>query len=192
MASVKTPLLSRMQRMTLPLQSRVHSRNGRIFAMFIAKTHLPAATINGLVQFVIPPPKYHVDKLVPGVAIAPEAELAGMVIIQRGGLGDIKADPKAALEILLENCEDAYGFPPYPKIEGFLHSRDGMELREKEREIIRQAMESRPTTIMRSETMDWHMRLPHLIDAETAARETAKRSPKPLVGLPKPAIEAAG
>ena len=46
---MKTPLLSRMQRMTLPLQSRV-SRNGRIFAMFIAKPHLPAATINGLVH----------------------------------------------------------------------------------------------------------------------------------------------
>ena len=88
-ASVKTPLLSRVQRITLPLQSRLHSRSGRRFAMLIARTHLPAATINGVVQALIPPPKYHVDKLVPGVAVAPGGRAPGMVIIQRGGLGDV-------------------------------------------------------------------------------------------------------
>jgi hypothetical protein len=181
-ARVKTPLLNRRQRFTLPLQSRLHSRNGRRFAMLIAKTHLPAATINGFIQFVIPPPKYHVDKLIPGVALAPEADLNGMVIIQRGGLGNIEADPQEALAILLENCEDAYGFPPYPKIEGFLHSRDGMDLRSKEREIIRQAMDGRPTTIMRSDTMDWHTRLPALMERSGAAARLIAGQDAP--GLP--------
>jgi dolichol-phosphate mannosyltransferase len=178
-ASVRTPLLSRRERLTLPLQSRLHSRNGRRFAMLIARTHLPAATINALVQGLIPPPKYHVDKLIPGVAVAPEADLSGMVIIQRGGLGDVTADPDEALEILLENCEDAYGFPPYPAIERFLHSRDGLGLREKERDIIRRAMQGRATTIMRSETMDWHARLAQLI--ERAARPE-RATPAEAVG----------
>jgi dolichol-phosphate mannosyltransferase len=181
-ASVKTPLLTRLQRMTLPLQSRLHSRNGRRFAMLIAKTHLPAATINGVIQALIPPPQYHVDKLIPGVAIAPEADLTGMVIIQRGGRGDVTADPQEALAILLENCEDAYGFPPYPRIESFLHSRDGLGLRDVERSIIRRAMAGRPTTIMRSETMDWHTRLPRLMDERAAARaaRTAVQAPPAL------------
>jgi hypothetical protein len=99
-----------------------------------------------------------------------------MVIIQRGGLGDVTAEPQEALSILLENCEDAYGFPPYPRIESFLHSRDGLGLREDERNIIRRAMHGRPTTIMRSETMDWHTRLPQLMErraAETAAAQGA-------------------
>jgi dolichol-phosphate mannosyltransferase len=178
-ASVRTPLLSRRERLTLPLQSRLHSRNGRRFAMLIARTHLPAATINALVQGLIPPPKYHVDKLIPGVALAPEADLSGMVIIQRGGLGDVTADPDEALEILLENCEDAYGFPPYPAIERFLHSRDGLGLRDKERDIIRRAMHGRATTIMRSETMDWHARLAQLI--ERAARPE-RATPAEAVG----------
>jgi hypothetical protein len=155
--------------MTLPLQSRLHSRNGRKFAMLIARTHLPAATINGLVQFLVPPPKYHVEKLIPGVAVAPEADLTGMVIIQRGGRGDVTADPEEALKILLENCEDAYGFPPYPRIEGFLHSRGGADLRGVERDIIRRAMAGLTTTIMRSETMDWHTRLPRLLERSAFA-----------------------
>ena len=112
--------------------------------MVIAKTGLPAATINALVQFLVPPPKYDVERLVPGVAMAPEAELSGMVIIQRGGVGDVQADSQQALTILLEHCEDAYGFPPYPKIEAFLHSRDGVDLHAAERDIIRRASRVTP------------------------------------------------
>ena len=187
-ASVKTPRLTRGQRLTLPLQSRLHSRNGRRFAMLIAKTHLPAATINGLVQFLVPPPKYHIDQLIPGVAMAPEAELLGMVIIQRGGVGDVQADPEQALTILLEHCEDAYGFPPYPKIEAFLHSRDGVDLHAAERDIIRRAMQGHPTTIMRSETMDWHTRLPGLMERSAlaahpvASQDAADLRPAPFYG----------
>ena len=41
--------------------------------MVLAKTHMPAATINTIVQLLVPPPKYQVDRLVPDVRIAPEA-----------------------------------------------------------------------------------------------------------------------
>ena len=85
--AVKTPLLSRRERIGLIVQSRLHSRSGRRFALILARTHLPAATINAVVQMLVPPPKYHVERLVPGVEVAPEAHLAGMVVIQRGGEG---------------------------------------------------------------------------------------------------------
>ena len=56
----------------------------------IAETGLPAATINGVVQSLIPPPKYHVDQArSPERRCAPRPQLAGMVIIQRGGVGDV-------------------------------------------------------------------------------------------------------
>ena len=71
-----------------------------------------------------------------------------MVIIQRGGLGDIKADPKAALESCLRTAR-TLPTPALPEDRGAsCTAADGMGLREKEREIIRQAMESRPTTII--------------------------------------------
>jgi putative flippase GtrA len=170
-ASVKTPLLSRKQRMTLIYQSRLHSRSGRIFAMFIAKTHLPAATINALVQLMVPPPKYQVDKLVPHVEVTPEARVSGLMIIQRGGEGNVDLDPQEALDILLSNCEDAYGFPPYEHIEGFLHSRNGSDLRAQERAIIAAALDGSPAMLLKSETMDWHRRVGTIVDSLTEGND---------------------
>jgi dolichol-phosphate mannosyltransferase len=162
--AVKQAQLSRRQRFGLIIQSRLHSRSGRRFAMVIAKLRLPAATINAVVQFLVPPPKYHVEKLVPTAKIAPEAKLAALVVIQRGGLGDVVLEPDEALEILLRNCEDAYGFPPYDEIAGFLHSRNGNGLQDVERGIISGVLSSIPATLLRSETMDWCDRLPAVMD----------------------------
>src|SRR5205085_908600 len=56
--AVQTPRLSRSQRLTLGMRSRLHSREGRRFAFILAKTGLPVATINAVIQLLIPPPKY--------------------------------------------------------------------------------------------------------------------------------------
>jgi dolichol-phosphate mannosyltransferase len=163
--AVKQAQLTRRQRIGLIVQSRLHSRSGRRFAMVIAKLRLPAATINAIVQFLVPPPKYHVEKLVPSAKIAPEAKLAALVVIQRGGLGDVTLERDEALEILLRNCEDAYGFPPYEEIAGFLHSRNGNRLQAVERGIIADVLAGLPATLLRSETMDWCDRLPAVMDS---------------------------
>jgi putative flippase GtrA len=163
--AVKTPLLSRRERIGLVVQSRLHSRSGRRFAMVIAKLRLPAATINAIVQFLVPPPKYHVERLIPTAKIAPEAKLAGLVVIQRGGLGQVELESEEALEILMSNCEDAYGFPPYAEIAGFLHSRTGNGLQAVERELVAGVLSQIPATLLRSETMDWCDRLPAVIGA---------------------------
>jgi putative flippase GtrA len=162
--AVRTPLLSRRERVGLVLQSRLHSRSGRRFALLLAKTHLPAATINAITQIVVPPPKFQVDRLVPGTCIASEARVAGLVVIQRGGDGEETLTPEETLTTLLENCEDAYGFPPYPDIEHFLHSRDGAQLQAIERATIAQALEGIEGRLLRSDTMDWAVRLPRILD----------------------------
>jgi dolichol-phosphate mannosyltransferase len=162
--AVRTPLLTRRERVALVFQSRLHSRNGRRFAMLIAKLRIPAATLNAIVQFLVPPPKYHVERLIPNAQIAPEAYLRGLVVIQRGGLGDEALERDEALEILLANCEDAYGFPPYAQIEGFLHSRNGDDLKAQERQIIEDALTDIPATLLRSETMDWWKRMPGVVN----------------------------
>jgi dolichol-phosphate mannosyltransferase len=164
--AVKMPLLSRRERLALFLQSRLHSRSGRRLALILARTHLPAATINAFIQMLVPPPKYHVERLVPGVEITPEARLAGMVVIQRGGDGVVSLEGEEALDVLLANCEDAFGFPPYPWIEGFLRSGGNCrDLKDVERTIVAGALNGRPATMVRSETMDWWRRLPDVVGA---------------------------
>jgi len=121
------------------------------------------ATINTLVQFLVPPPKYPVQRLVPTVKMARGAKLAGMFIIQRGGQGNTVLEHAEAMEILMTNCEDAYGFPPYPVIKSFLHGSDEHDLRAEEAAIIAAAFEGCPTTLLRSTTMDWAERIAALV-----------------------------
>jgi dolichol-phosphate mannosyltransferase len=165
--AVRTPLLSRRERAALVVQSRLHSRSGRRFALLLARTRLPAATINAFIQMLVPPPKYHVERLVPDVEVAPEAQLAGMVVIERGGDGAVALERRKALDTLMRNCEDAYGFPPYAAIEGPLRSRNGTDLREVERTIVARALGDIPAMVIRSENMDWWRRLPEVVDAWT-------------------------
>jgi dolichol-phosphate mannosyltransferase len=157
--AVNRPLLSRRERLMLVYQSRLHSRSGRRLAMILARTHLPAATINAIVQLLVPPPKYAVDRLVPGVHMAPEANLAGMIVIERGGRDEVDLTGTEALDILLANCEDAYGFPPYAQIEQLLHSGNGSDLRAAERATIARALGKAPAILLKSESMDWHRRV---------------------------------
>lgn len=170
--AVKTPLLTRAERAGLVVQSRLHSRSGRRFALILARTHLPAATINALVQLLVPPPKYHVERLVPGVEVVPEAHLAGMVVIQRGGIGGLALDEHEALETLMANCEDAYGFPPYSAIEGSLRRRNGSDLADVERAIVASALSGVPAAVLRSESMDWWRRLPGVVHDWTGPAAT--------------------
>lgn len=168
LTAVKTPLLRRKERLGLLVQSRLHSRSGRLFGLIIAKTRLPAATINALVQWLVPPPKYQVDRLVPHVSIVPEAQLVGLTIIQReGDEGSQELDPQEALDILLSNCEDAYGFPPYPTIQHWLHSRNGLELKRVEREIIESALAGKPAHLLRSEQRNWYRMFPAVVEQAT-------------------------
>lgn len=170
LSSVKTPLLSRPERFALVFQSRLHSKSGRLFGMLIAKTGMPAATMNALVQLLVPPPKYQVDRLVPGVQIASEAEPAALAIIQREGDAFERLDPEEALEILMSNCDDAYGFPPYPVIEHFFHSRGGTDLKCAERAIVRHALAGIPATLLKSPTRDWYRMLPQVVEEGVSAR----------------------
>ncbi len=159
------------ERMTLPFQSRIHSKTGRRFAFFISKTHLPAATINMLMQMVVPPPKYFVDQLVPNVKLTRKAHFSRMFIIERGEEGMQAIDNSEAMEVLLQNCEDAYGFPPYDALKEFLYVRNGVDLREKEQAIIRQALGSLPATVIRSKTFDWWSRIPTFVENEQVSRD---------------------
>lgn len=166
--AVNPETLSVGERLALPFQSRIHSREGRKFALALTQTKLPMASINTLVQFVVPPPKYHVTQLVPNAKLGHKAKLAGLFIIERGGEGEIRLENKEALEILLSNCEDAYGFPPYHTIKEFLYKPEGMDLRTVERNIVLQAFQELPATLVRSTTSDWWRRIPSLVDEGVA------------------------
>ena len=131
--------------------------------------------MNAIVQALIPPPKYDVTKLVPGAQLCTEARLAGLFVIERA-TDDVTrtlADDEA-IETLMENCDDAYGFPPYPLIAQFLYTRRGVDLRDAERGAVCSALAGSPATLLRSTSMDWWQRVPELMGIDARGARIAR------------------
>jgi hypothetical protein len=170
LVAVHTPLLSWSERFALVFQSRLHSKSGRRFGLLLAKSRLPMATTNAIIQSIVPPPKYHVERLVPHARVAREATLAGLVVIERGSGGEVYLEGDEALDVLMANCEDSYGFPPYADIKESLYWSHGQDLRIAERGIVASAFADCPAILMRSETRDWWQMLPDFIGGALAAR----------------------
>jgi putative flippase GtrA len=164
--AINSRTLKPRERLALIVQSRVHSRDGRLFAKWLTQHRLPVATINMMVQLVVPPPKYPVQRLIPSVNTARTARLAGLCVIQRGGTGTEQLDGCAALETLMKNSEDAYGFPPYHTIADSLYCLGGDDLRIAEIMIVDNALAGRHAVLVRSTTMDWSDRIQAIIHGE--------------------------
>ena len=148
--------LSRAEWRRLRVQSRIHSKEGRGFAMRLAEHNLPILTINGIMQRIVPPPKYSVQRLVPCV-ISTRTRVEELFIIERGPAATMRVDPVEALEELLENTEDAYGFPPYrylaPAIT--LGGHTSADLRARERAILASALRNIRVHRHRSPNFGW-------------------------------------
>jgi hypothetical protein len=148
------------ERVALQFQSRLHSKGGRKVGMDLSKSKLPAATMNAIVQMLVPPPKYMVHRLIPKVTYADEAQLAGAVIIERGPEFQEFLFHEQAVETFVRNAEDAYGFPPYPIIADALSKWEEHDLHPDEQAIVAQALKGIPAIRLRDPKFNWWQRLP--------------------------------
>ncbi|HLE79942.1 MAG TPA: hypothetical protein VJA25_01455, partial [Dehalococcoidia bacterium] len=130
----------------------------------LTRMPLPMASLNTFVQMVVPPPKYTIERLIPGVQIARQATASHLVLIERGPDLQASLDPVFATKTLLRNCEDAYGFPPYFALESFLLGGNRVDLRAMEREIISEGVSGCVGIFIRSETRNWWEQLPGLVN----------------------------
>lgn len=151
----------------LKVQSRLHSKEGRQFGIALAGLNIPIMGVNSLIQRVVPPPKYNVDRLV-DCEIIPTTQVENLFVIERDrpALADIPFDE--AIQTLVENTDDAYGFPPFrqmaPSI--VIGQDDYAELRRKERAIISSAMRGIRIRRLASDTFSWPSDIATLLDAD--------------------------
>jgi putative flippase GtrA len=146
------------RRLWLQVQSRIHSKSGRSVGLAISRANTPVATMNAIVQMIVPPPKFQVDELVPDVEMVSALQLDRLVVIERGALDFRQLDTEAAFEILSENTEDAYGFPPYPLIAHALANGEA----DLERQIRRRVVTNLEASLFRTPDRAWFERLPDL------------------------------
>lgn len=161
--------LSILQRLALQIQSRLHSKSGRRVGLKLSETKLPAATMNTLVQMIIPPPKYMVHQLIPHATYANNAKLAHAVIIERGPEFEETLSHDQALEVFIHNAEDAYCFPPYPILATSLSRWNEQDLHPHEQAIVTEALSRIPAVRLCDPKFNWWQRLPMIANHFSAA-----------------------
>jgi len=159
--------LSRTEWGKLRVQSRLHSKEGRQFGMRLAQHNVPIMTFNALTQALVPPPKYDVDRLVP-CDVAQEVTVEDLFIIERGTNTIAEVPHDQAVEELLENTDDAYGFPPFSILAPTLRvgGLDYPTLRERERSLLDEALGHIRVRRLPRDDFGWPAQISALLDQE--------------------------
>lgn len=160
----------------LRLQSRIHSKEGRGFGMWLSSRNIPIMAVNAMTQRVVPPPKFTADRLVP-CSMTASMPIEHLFIIERGEprCEDLFIDD--ALDELIDNTDDAYGFPPFHQFAPAI-TIDGLDypaLRAREREILRSALATVRIRRLGSDNFGWADEIPELV--------TQSRTLAPVVSL---------
>jgi dolichol-phosphate mannosyltransferase len=158
----------------LRVQSRLHSKEGRDFAMLLARLNIPIMGFNSMTQRIIPPPKYMVDRLV-DCSILRETNIENLFVIERGNAALSEIDAAVALETLVINTDDAYGFPPFremaPSI--VIGQDDYAQLRRKEKAIMAAAMSNVRARGVVSDDFTWADQIAILLGSSGGATSAA-------------------
>jgi dolichol-phosphate mannosyltransferase len=166
--------LTRSEWRRLQIQSRLHSKGGRSFAMTLSKFNLPIMGINAITQILVPPPKYTADRLVP-CQFTTETKVRELFIIERGRPRLARVDKQDALNQLLTNTDDAYGFPPFRYLAPAINigSRDYHQLRALEREILSDFLGNIRVRALGSDSFSWADEIPGLLGPDEACAPEA-------------------
>jgi dolichol-phosphate mannosyltransferase len=164
LAAVDSTVLSAAERRRLAVQSRVHSKSGRSVGGWLADLNLPIMALNAVTQAVIPPPKYMVDRLVP-CRHAEAVRVEELFVIERGPAALEEVDHEAAVEIMVRNTDDAYGFPPFryfaPAIS--IGSENYQALRKRERELLSSFLRDVRVRRLVRDDFSWADTIPRLL-----------------------------
>ena len=165
--------LTLWERIALQFQSRLHSKSGRGVGLKLSQTKLPAATMNAIVQMLVPPPKYMVHRLIPKASYANVATLSRAVIIERGDEYVEALHHDQAVETFVRNAEDAYGFPPYPILADSLSRWEEEDLHSAEQEIVAAALRGIRTVRLRDPKFNWWQRIPTVTNLSIGSTQLA-------------------
>jgi hypothetical protein len=148
----------------LKLQSRLHSKEGRSLAMVLSRFNVPIMAINSITQMVVPPPKYNVDRLVPCRTTA-STKVRDLFLIERGPDRISEVTAAQAVDELMVNTADAYGFPPFQYLAPAIVLGDGdfEELQRRERKVLAGAMSQIGIRRIASNSFGWADTIPELM-----------------------------
>ncbi|MFZ5870511.1 MAG: hypothetical protein ACOYXW_08305 [Actinomycetota bacterium] len=148
--------LRRLEWQVLRVKGRVHSREGRAVGLWLGRANIPIMAVNSLTQIVLPPPKYAADRLVP-CERTDRTQVGAIYVIERGTPSRSPIPGPQVVDQMIQNTDDAYGFPPFKDLAPVLVLGDDNyeSLRRHERRILEAAICEVPAVKLASDTFGW-------------------------------------
>lgn len=169
--------LTRSEQLKLAVQSRLHSKGGRRLGSRLGELNLPIMALNATTQALVPPPKYMAHRLV-RTRYLPSTRVRELFVIARGADELEELDHETAVDLLLENTDDAYGFPPFrsfaPAIS--IGGDDYRALRRRERDLLAGFLAGVRVRRLTRDDFSWAEAIPTLLNGH--------RRPGPELALP--------
>ena len=122
---------------------------------------------------MVPPPKYNVDRLIP-CRTGASTRVGDLFLIERGAERLSEVSPAQAVEELMVNTADAYGFPPFQYLAPALVLGDGdyAALQRRERAVLASAIARIRIRAIASDSFTWADTIPALLEADRCTRPT--------------------
>jgi len=185
--------LRRLEWQVLKLKSRLHSKQGRGLGMLLGERNLPIMTMNSVTQLMVPPPKYCADRLV-ACDSQTSTRVEHLFIIERGEPKSQRLSDFEVIPQLIENTDDAYGFPPFRYFAPMLvlGEDDYPALRVREEQILRSAVQSMALWRLSSDSFGWADEIPRLMRHDQTVAGLAAALPLQRVNRVGTVVEARG
>jgi hypothetical protein len=143
---------------SMRLRSLIHSKAGRSFMHKLAKLNVPIFTINTIGQSIVRPPKYGINSILQDAKIKKDTKVDNLYFLKRDGNDFLQLDTSTALQLAVENSDDAFIFPPYAELLKYIgiKGRTAIELLEEEKKLLRSFLSAISCFMVKSETRSWY------------------------------------
>ena len=143
---------------SMRIRSLVHSKTGRSFMHKLAKLNVPIFTINTVGQSIVRPPKYSINSILQDAKIKKDTTVDNLYFLKREGNDIIPLDTSGALNLAIENSDDAFIFPPYSELLKYIaiNGRTAFELLEDEKKLLHTFLSGINSFVVKSEKRAWY------------------------------------
>lgn len=136
------------------LQNLLYSPASRQRGLTMSRRRWPAASLNILLQRLLPPPKLAVDSLTPPVTIGSSAQVTAVARLEVGSSQTTNLEAAQMVSFVQKRNQAAQGFPPYARLTEALASWQGENWPAIERDLIAQALHG-CTAVQATATGNW-------------------------------------
>lgn len=139
------------------IRSLVHSKTGRTFMHKLAKLNVPIFTINTVGQSIVRPPKYGIHSILKDANIKNNTTVNNLFFLKREGNEFTELDTDVALDLAIENSDDAFIFPPYAELLKYIaiNGKTAFELLGEEKKLLHSFLSGISCHMVKSETRGW-------------------------------------